>query len=406
MRVSRFLLIASLAANAALAIVWFRGSRPAAQDDTAIPTAASQPPPRDSATATTKSTPGAAAPAGWAALNTRDIPKLVAELRAAGCPPSIIRAIVAERFELRREELTRDGNDAPYWENPRPSPPDPATAAALAALDREARETLLALGGDGESDEARVTRLRRFGNLPAAKIAQVEAIEARRWERVQALQPANPGDVFDSAALEKRAALEQAARAEIATVLTSEEMQEYELRNGSTSASLRAALVGFRATENEFRTLFALQKAHDAEFLPSFRQPSPEEMAARVAGQRKLDEQIRATMSAERFAEYQQASRPEHRELNMLVTRLGLPLSVAAQAAAVQQDIQQRANMLRANRQLSAEGRAAGLVALVDDATTRITAVLGPRGAEGYKQYGGQWLQRLQPQPARPNAKQ
>ena len=118
-----------------------------------------------------------------------------------------------------------------------------------------------------------------------------------------------------------------------------------------------------------------------------------------------MREQIKALLGPERYADYQQASQPQYQQLNALVARLDLPLSAAAQVASVQQDVQQRVAAVRADRKLSADARTAQLVALAQEAATKITATLGARGLEGYKQNGGQWLNQLTPRPKAPASK-
>lgn len=336
----------------------------------------------------------------WAFASAQDIPAMIAQLQAAGCPPSILRALVAQRYELRREELTFDGNDTPYWRNPPSEPKDPKIAEALAKLEREARAVLAQLGpATPETDEMHALRNRRFGPLSAEKVSRIEAIELRFSEERTALHEATGGN-FTPEHMATLGQIDQRLRGEIAQSLTPEEFHEYDLRNGLTSTRLRSALVGFNATESEYRALFALYQGVDAKF--PMMSAKPEEQAARLAAQGQADEQIKALLGPERFAQYWQASRPEYQQLNQLVVRLDLPISAAAEVAAVQQATQQQATAIRANAQLSPAARAEQLAALAQDATTKIRTTLGARGLEGYRQYGGQWLQQLQP---RPNAK-
>jgi len=411
MKLAPVLLAVSLAANVALLVAWkfTRVETPAAVPDSATNAAASVAESGDARGATAKS-PVPASPSvrppptgkTWARLGSEDIPSLIVRLRAAGCPPDVLRAIVAQRFELRREELTLDGNDVPFWKRPPDTPPDPAVVEALAKLQREMRATMLELGPENEdTDLWRVLRNRRFGSLSDEKASQLEALESRRSEEISRLARAAPNGVLQ---MEQVRGAEQQMLAEIAKVLTPEELAEYELRNGSSSSRLRSALVGFNATEAEYRALFQFYREQDAQF-PLSPTSTPAERAARATAQQQMDAQIKAVLGPDRFAQYQQASQPEYQQLNRLVTRLELPLSAAAQVAAVQREIQGRANAVRMNRELTPEARAEQLAVLSEDATKRITAAIGPRGLEGYRQYGGAWLQQLQPRPANPKGK-
>ena len=69
---------------------------------------------------------------------------------------------------------------------------------------------------------------------------------------------------------------------------------------------------------------------------------------------------------------------------------------------AVQEDIKQRLTAVRADPSLTPAARTAQIAALTDETRSRITATLGERGFEAYKQYGGNWMQMLQWAPSAP----
>jgi len=122
-------------------------------------------------------------------------------------------------------------------------------------------------------------------------MAQVEEIEARRNEQISALQRGR--DPAAPMSMEAYAQIEQQVHAEVARLLTPDELLDYDMRNGMTSGRLRRALTGFNATEDEYRALFRLYQAQDAQF-PSFTSTvTPAAIAARIAAQQQMDEQIR-----------------------------------------------------------------------------------------------------------------
>jgi hypothetical protein len=79
------------------------------------------------------------------------------------------------------------------------------------------------------------------------------------------------------------------------------------------------------------------------------------------------------------------------------VDRLELPAAATQQVVEVQSEISKRADAIRKDPSLSDADRGSLLAALADEATGRITAVMGDRGMEAYKQNGGGWLQALKP---------
>ena len=124
-------------------------------------------------------------------------------------------------------------------------------------------------------------------------------------------------------------------------------------------------------------------------------------MRARTAAQKQLMDDIKAAVGDQRFADYQRATNSSYRQASQLVGRLELPPETANQVYALQQDLQQRAGTIRRSAG-SAEAAMAELTALAAEAKAKVTAALGDRGFEAYKQNGGQWLQNLAPRPPPP----
>jgi hypothetical protein len=56
---------------------------------------------------------------------------------------------------------------------------------------------------------------------------------------------------------------------------------------------------------------------------------------------------------------------------------------------------------VRRDQSLAPDERTKQLAALAQEATTKISPLLGTRGFEPYKQYGGYWIQSLTPRPPR-----
>jgi hypothetical protein len=405
MKFSSLLLASSLAINVALLATLLLTPADPAPLSTASSSAAGSASPARVALNATPITRAKDKP--WARLGTENIVSLVERLRAAGYPPSVLRAIVELRFELRREELTLDGLDHPYWKSDAAYPADPKLAAELAQLDRESADTFKQLFGPNDpagsdEDNLRFMRLRQYGNLSGEKISQLQAIQQSFGERLSQIYNSASGRTLGPDAAEKIDLVNREQHAAIAKLLTPDELLEYDLRASNTASQLRGSLTGFNPTEAEYRALFPLYQSIDDRFGSVFK---PEVSAARAAAQQQMQEQIKAVLPPDRYADYLQASRPEYQQLNQLVTRLELPLSAAAQVVAVQSDIMQRANPLLFGTQLAPADRAAQLAALSDEAAAKIAAVIGTRGLAGYKQYGGQWLTQLQPRPVRANAK-
>jgi hypothetical protein len=342
----------------------------------------------------------------WSLLRTSDdLPTLIARLRAAGFPPSVVRSVVAaeigEQFAARRKELTSQQTVAPYWKNQFFSFYDPKATAALRVLSRKESDLLKQLLGPDPSpanDMLRASMAGQFGNLPPEKIDQLQSILSDYSEMSSQVYATANGMMLpeDRAQL---ALLEKEQRVDLAALLTPQELEEYNLRNSSTTGKLRSQLATFNPTEDEFRAIFKIQQAFDDQF-GSTMAMTMEQRRQYTEAQKQLLPQIQAVLTPDRFAAYQQAIDPAYQQINRLVARLDLPPETSTQVVALQKDIQQRAMAVQTARDVTPDDRAAQLAALNQEATNKLTQSLGARGFEAYKTNGGYWLQMLQPRSA------
>jgi hypothetical protein len=191
---------------------------------------------------------------------------------------------------------------------------------------------------------------------------------------------------------------------EIATVLTPEELENYDLRTSNTANQLRYSLAEFGATEAEFRALFRLQSAFDDQYRYVGGGQTLEEQRARSDAYKRLSGDIAAALGPARNADYQRATDYNFRQTNALVSRLNLPPETAMSLYAVQKDVEERRNTLYRSASAVQPVSREQLTVLASDAIARITTVLGGNttATELYKQYGGSWLGNLVPRPAPP----
>jgi hypothetical protein len=82
---------------------------------------------------------------------------------------------------------------------------------------------------------------------------------------------------------------------------------------------------------------------------------------------------------------------------NKRVERLGLPASATQQVVSLQDDISKRAEGIQKDPSPSPADKSSQLAALADEASTKLTAVLGDTGLAACRQNGAWWLQTLKP---------
>jgi len=345
----------------------------------------------------------------WKTLVTGDQPAdWMQGLRDAGFPDNIIHAIVSakihERYAARRADLQKN-DDAQYWSKAWNNwgGGDPANRAALRELWRNERKEIKEALGDAYADNPEIQRMvqRQFGDLPKDKINALQTITDDYQELTSEIyQTAN--NVMLPEDREKLAFLEKEKRADLAAVLTPEELQAYELRSSGTANNLRWQLSAFAPSEQEFRSIFALQRDFELQF-PNDRRSNNDEAAqkARSDAQAAMDAQIKSTLGEARYADYQRAKDGNYQQLAGLTERLALPKETAVAVYDLSKDVQKRAQQIRNDKNLNNDSRNQALAALADEATSKITASLGDRGLEAYKENGGWWLNNLAPRPSK-----
>lgn len=381
------LLAASLAINAALLFIATSGARL----HEAPPARAASPVPSSIAPKLDRGI--------WSTLNSDDLPTLVARLRRAGFPPEAIRELVTARidetFAARRRALDPDTDSQPFWKT---KYIDQKLQAALNQLNRERRKVLRDLLGpeaDASSGFARARWRREFAYLPPAQAAQVRQI-AERYSDLRDEVSATSMAPADTSA--RRLALIREERAAFAQILSPEELEQYELRTSGSARTIRSWIDAFDASESEFLAIY--RPMHEVELrFPSSSDLSPAETKEREAAYQRMNDQIKTALGPDRFAEFDRSRNPSYQRTAQLVTRLELPPATANQVWALANEVQQRSATIRADPTTPAAERDASLTALATEATEKVTAALGPRGLEAYKQYGGGWLTTLSPRP-------
>ena len=395
------LLAGSLILNAALAVLLALGARP---DDTAPTT------PAPMANRTARSSGPVIDETVWPSLSQGDLATQVKRLRDSGFPPAVIRAIaqaqLSEQFAARRKALDPNAESRPFWKS---QTSDPATMIALRQLSREQQKALRELlGADAEPDDPinRAREIRQFGHLSPEKVTEARRI-VREFNDLRSDHYMSYGGgpiTLTPADREKMNALDKQMQAELAKIMTPKEFEDYELRASNTANNVRYQLTAFDATEQEFLTLYKLQRGFDDRFGQIYSQPSQEEMRLRSEAQRQLNDQIKGALGPSRAETWERATNYEYRTTSQLVARLELPPETTDKAWSVRDEIQKRASQVRQDPSLTPEQRTQQFQALQQEAIAKVQPLFGgTRGVEAYKQYGGQWIEFLVPRP-RPDA--
>lgn len=335
----------------------------------------------------------------WAVIDTPDIDELARRLKAAGFTPNEVRVILSRRIgQLFNPNPTGgDAKSAPYWRPAyRYDPPTSKEGAArrkqMAEQQRLYQKYMMGPEGITDDPERLATAKRRWGDLPVEKLQALAQIEADYQElnmKQYAESRVRPGETGSGDAYRL---MEKERLADIAKVLSPEEYAAYELRASPLANSLRYQLETFQPTEEEYKTIFAINKLFEE------RRSDPKlGLDAFKAMNAEIRAKVGEALGDERALDFDAAVNQNSQDKTAgLVSRLGLPARVATEVRQIQQDFTQRAKDIRANTQLAPNDRSAQLDALAGQAESQLTAKLGSDGFEAYSDVKGDWLRAIQ----------
>ncbi len=376
----------SLAANAAFFVTFF--VRSAAPTKTAI-----EPKAVTSVAKTTPSRP--ASPPIVATLTSGDL----AQLKTAGIPDDVARSILFGRAHTRlqarqRALLQPPSTNGRYWANP-------AYATAwtkerrleMAKVQREFEDAMRELG-DGSTLRNPFDTELNF--LPEAKREQLRRIRQdygdmrNEFNEMDGIQLASDRLKFKM--------LQEEQERDIAAALSPQELEAYQLHTSGTAQNVRQNYGDAIQREDDYKKVYALQKAFDEQYANQNRgsqpPPSPQGQAARQAAERKLQEDILTVVGAENFAAAQRAADQDLKALNSLEKRLNLSVGTADQIYASRDAYALQSRQISEDASLSTQDRRAQLKGLADQATANLKTTLGEEGAEAYIQQAS-WMNML-----------
>jgi hypothetical protein len=384
------LLLLSLAGNAVLAFITLRPPSTVRPASLTAATAPAPGPGSASSGAAPAAAPGPAgtgASANWQALKPdSNMHSLVANLRRAGFPPAVVRAVVSQLVN------DRVGYGAvshlPFWKS---NPNNPEYLAAQQELANRRREMLNDLLGAEARPSATLdpaTRERRYGQLSDEKVDRIDAIVRDYGElRAKLYAERKPGDFQGTQSAQ--VAVEEDLIKELATVLTPAELEQYEMRSSQSASRLMGNLKNLDVTEAEYAALFRAQKNYDEADPLRSGVTTQEAMVVRAAAQDELNTQARAVLTDDRFYEYLKGSDANYARLAQFAA------NHPAITPAMTYELTQIERVYQATMMTLARPGAGGppspermgqLTTARKEYQDKITALLGPETAAAYAQ--------------------
>ncbi len=379
MKPTSLVLAASLVANVALVGLYATRS----SDSAALANAASAP----VRSATASSTAGS--DALRAALASGDL----AALKAAGVPADVARDLALgralARFQQKVQAARANGSSDGRWWRSRN-----ATKSREEELlaQRELSDALVSAFGDdlgiGGSDGAQLSFLSPEKRAALRRITQ-------DYSEMMAKFGANGIQLASDK--EKVRLLKAERDRDIAALLSPTELADYEMRTSATANTLRSRYGDAIESEDDFKKLYALQKAFDDKFPAEAMQGrvSPETLRARSEAQLQLQSDLKSALGDDKYAALRRASDPELRALDSLVSRVGLPASTSDRVAAARETYATESQRINSDTSLSTAQRRAAIQDLGNRAKSELSSTLGAEVADAYSPRAS-WVGMLQ----------
>lgn len=349
-------------------------------------------------------------PLYWAMLESTNYAAYAQNLRNFGCPEETVRDIIltdiAKFYNRRRAALRAQEPPRPFWKTGAAlDTPSPELRLALKLIKDEQHALVREiLGVDCDTELARYDpdaadpRAGRLGFLSADKQERVQSLLRQFKEMEEELLTRTRGVLLDEDRRELRRLREQ-GRAELASVLSSAELEEFDLRTSETADGLREQLVGFDPNEDEFRKVFRLQRTFDEEFIQAaeLSDPAAQEawFKAQADAQDALQAEVRKTLGEKRFNEYLRSQDGDFRALVQFADRLELPRETANRVYDYKVEAERQKLRVEMDPNLSDEQRAGALAVLARETRRQVAQSLGEGSINAYERVGGQWINNL-----------
>jgi len=343
----------------------------------------------------------------WSQLESSDYREYIARLRAVGCPESIIKDIiltdVMRLYAQRRGQYCRNGRPFKYWETNDKRKLKQAQIQErdrqLAAIDRDLPAALRELLGinyerelnkyfiDADEDDSRLAFLSEEKRSHVLSLR--EQFEGKRERILYQAQNGKPSPPE----IEQLRQIDQEQDEALAQVLGRREKEQYELSASASADRLRQQLIGFNPTEEEFRDLYARQKAIDDAY--EFQDASdPAVAAARASDEAGMMQEFKGNLAGDRAAQFDRSQDPDYQSLTLLSERYDLPADAPDTLLQMRQTAEEEKRELLSNKNIPPDRLEAALQAIQAETEKAARQTLGEQAFAQYAQTAA-WIRNL-----------
>jgi hypothetical protein len=315
------------------------------------------------------------------------------------------RAIVSAQIELQfrsqMKEIVGAAADTPFWKAESGfNSLNQKMFDSYNQIYRERARLMREVLGDeyfaSSSGEATAIQRRQYGDIPKAKIDLVQRINDDYTEMTAQVRVATQGVTLPEDR-DKIALLEKEKRADLAAILSPQELEDYLMHTSQVTMRLRTPLSIMDATEAEFRALYQIQQKYQdainygSASLGAGMTITAEMSQQRTAAMKQMNEEIKGALGETRAAEYIRASDSEFQGLYRMAQRDNLPPDAAVRAYTMRDSIAQQSMQIVNDHATPVEQRQAALQTLAQSAKAQLIGVLGVDVGNSYAK-SARWL--------------
>jgi RNA polymerase sigma factor (sigma-70 family) len=337
----------------------------------------------------------------WQALESQDYRQYIANLRAVGCPEQTIRDIIItdlDRTYGKRIASIWGPAPASYWKahDYLDGVKQHLEGRKIEEEKRAAIRELLGIDPDEESGRrtgSRVAYAEGLEFLSAEQRSRLREIDRQAQAKIESLKLIQAGEFSP----EYRARQNEAyvwKDEQIKQLLSPEQLKEYEMRTSRHASMLGHGLRYFNPTEEEFRTIYELEKQFGIDqSYGGGKAPDP-------AKARQFEEILKQTLGERRYADYELTKDSSYVILHEIARFHELPQEAARAVYDMNKVAEQQAKALRQDGSMDGPGRERALQALRKQTEAEAAKLLGEQAFQQYRFHFGEWLKRkIGPQP-------
>jgi hypothetical protein len=341
----------------------------------------------------------------WRLLESDDFKNYIANLRSVGCPEQTIQDIIIAEvnkvYAGKEAALRLRPEHLKPWETSYASQyGDMERMRKFRQLMNEKRDLLKELLGidvpqempgiwAGRTDSAYEAA---YAKLPEGKRDLVRRIQEQLLDKQQELNARTMG-FWEPEDQQEMVKMQKEFRDALGQALTKDEMLDYQFATSPMGRGLRSELSAFAASEQELREIFRLRQLREdarMELPTEGYQNNPEAVRKMHQANLQVENEIKAMLGKERYAEYQRSQDWQYRNLTQLARASGLPADAANKAYDMNQLAMQEAARVRSNPNFSREERDAMLMQMQTELDGTMGTLLGPEVYTRFQRnYGG-----------------